>query len=205
MNREVLVPGAHGRAVAVKKGQFVSVIDVFGNQVADLLAFVAGTDQEFLSTAHTATTTSKMLWTTGDTLWSNHRRPLLKFVHDDCGRHDMHFSMCNPERYEFDYGVKGHRNCMQNFLDAYADAGLPLTRAQLPNPLNLNQNSRFDLAGNLTQTPNLSQPGSRITFEVLEDLLLAVSACPQDINPINGGKSTDVLIRVSDSLAEAGG
>lgn len=203
MRTDTLVPGAHGGAIAARKGQFVSVIDVHGNQVADLVAFVAGTDQEFLSTAHTATTTSKFLWTTGDTLWSNHRRPLLRFVHDDCGRHDMHFSMCNPERYEFDYGVKGHRNCMQNFLDAFAGAGLQLTRAQLPNPLNLNQNSQFDLAGVLTQAPNQSKPGSRITFEVLEDLLFAVSACPQDLNPINGGKSTDVLLRVTDTAEEA--
>ena len=205
MKSDTLLPGAHGRAVQVHKGQFFSVIDVHGSQVADLLAFRAGTDAEFLSTARSASSTSRFLWTTGDTLYSNKGLPLLRFAYDDCGRHDMHYSMCDPERYELDYGVPGHRNCMQNFLDAFGEAGLRLRREHLPNPLNLNQNSQFDLAGNLVQTPSLSKAGDRITFEVLEDLLVAVSACPQDLNPINGGVSTDLLLRVADSLEESAG
>ncbi len=203
--REIIVPGAHGKAVPVRKGEYVSVIDVEGGQVVDFLAFLQGTDQEFLSTTHSASSTGKILWTTGDRLYSNRRRPLLEIVYDDCGRHDMHYSMCDPERYEYDYGVTGHRNCMQNFLDAFAEAGLKLTRAQLPNPLNLNQNSQFDLGGALWQTPSLSKPGGRVTLLALEDLLVGVSACPQDLNPINGGRSTDILVRVTATTEEAAG
>lgn len=200
---DIVVPGAHGRVARARRGQFVSVIDLEGMQVADFLAFVGDGPAEFLSTTHSASSTGKILWSTGDTLFSNHRHPVLRFVHDDCGRHDMHYSMCDPERYEYDFGVTGHRSCMQNFLEAFAAAGLQLTRPQLPNPLNLNQNSRFDLDGRLWQEPSPSKPGSRVTFEVLEDLLVGVSACPQDLNPINGGKSTDVLLRISDTIEEA--
>jgi uncharacterized protein YcgI (DUF1989 family) len=200
---EVVVPGAHGKATRVREGQFVSIIDVYGSQVADLLAFVGDGPAEFLSTTHSASSTSKVLWTTGDTLYSNRRRPVLEFVYDDCGRHDMHYAMCDPERYEYDFGVTDHRSCMQNFLEAFAEAGLQLRREQLPNPLNLNQNSRFDLDGNLEQQPSLSKAGGRVTLRALADLLVGVSACPQDLNPINGGVSTDLLLRVTEKAEEA--
>jgi uncharacterized protein YcgI (DUF1989 family) len=45
-------------------------------------------------------------------------------------------------------------------------------------------------------TDPTSKPGDHITFDVLEDLVCAVSSCPQDIIPGNGLKVTDIAISI---------
>jgi uncharacterized protein len=45
-------------------------------------------------------------------------------------------------------------------------------------------------------TDPTNKPGDYITFEVLEDLVCAVSSCPQDIIPGNGLKVTDIAVTI---------
>ena len=40
--------------------------------------------------------------------------------------------------------------------------------------------------GVITREPPISQPGDYVMFDVKADLLMVISACPQDIQTVNG-------------------
>jgi uncharacterized protein YcgI (DUF1989 family) len=43
----------------------------------------------------------------------------------------------------------------------------------------------------------LSKPGDHLDLRILEDSILALSACPQDLTPCNGWKITDLLVEIA--------
>ena len=97
-------------------------------------------------------------------------------------------------RYLVDYGVKEHRSCKENLYEALAefDVHPPVT----PEVVNLFQNSGADEEGNLYTNEPLSGPGDHVVFKLLVDLLVAVSACPQDLNPCNAFNPTDLMLEI---------
>ena len=113
------------------------------------------------------------------------------------GVHDMMIAACDTRRYEIYYNVSGHRNCTDNALDALAP--WKIERRQLAQPINLFQNMGYEDNGGLEFRESLAKPGDRIVFQVLMDVIGCVSSCPMDLNPISGGKITDLGLLVSDS------
>lgn len=193
---EIIVPGGHGRSFVAGEGQYISVIDLEGQQVGDFLAFNARDMEEHLSTNHTMASRGKMVPSVGDILLTNYRNPILEVVADEVGRHDMLIAACDPWRYLYDYGVKDHRNCSDNFLDALSSYGLK--RHQLPQPVNLFQNMEYHPDGRLEFKESISRPGQKVVFRALMDIVGALSACPMDLNPVCGFKVTDLKVVISD-------
>jgi uncharacterized protein YcgI (DUF1989 family) len=50
-----------------------------------------------------------------------------------------------------------------------------------------------------TFAPATSQPGDRVVLRAEMDVMVAVSNCPQVLNPATGGRPTPIRVRVSDS------
>ena len=48
--------------------------------------------------------------------------------------------------------------------------------------------------GDLSWLPAPSRPGDAVTFEADMDCVIVVSACPMDLNPINGDRPTSLAI-----------
>jgi len=90
--------------------------------------------------------------------------------------------------------VIGHRNCLDNMHAGLALYGL--SPFDVPEPFNLFQNGPVTADCRMQVTDPTSKPGDHITFDVLEDLVCAVSSCPQDIIPGNGLKVTDIAISI---------
>jgi uncharacterized protein YcgI (DUF1989 family) len=66
-------------------------------------------------------------------------------------------------------------------------AELNFTPRHVPAPLNLFMNIPWDQAGDLHfAAPPQRMPGSYVVFRAEMDLIIAFSACPQDVLPING-------------------
>ena len=136
---EILIPGGHGSAFPVRQGQFLQLVDVEGEQVADMVAFAARDRREWLSTTHTRSATLRLSLQIGDQLESNWRRPMFRILRDDVGSHDVITSMCDDRRYTIDYGVEGHRSCRTNLTEAYAPWGI--CEWEIPDPFNIFQNA----------------------------------------------------------------
>jgi hypothetical protein len=187
------IPQGTARAVTLREGQTLRIVNVEGRQVADFIAYNAGDLREALSTMHTAVSIGRLFPTTGDRLRSNRRRPIAEIMRDDTGRHDMIIPMCDPWRYEYDFGVTGHRSCSDNYLEALAQ--WKIERHQLPHPINFFQNMS-DPEGRVEFGESLAKPGDVLELRALIDLVAAVSACPMDLNPISGFQTHDLAIEI---------
>lgn len=193
MAEKILVSAGTARATVLRAGQTLRIANVQGKQVADFLAFNAGDLTEALSTMHTIVSIGRLFPTIGDQLRTNRRRPMLEVTRDDTGRHDMIIAACDPWRYEYDFGVTGHRNCSDNFIEALRQWGIQ--RHQLPQPVNLFQNMSYP-DGQVKFGESLAKPGDAVELRALMDVVAAVSACPMDLNPISGFRVTDIALEV---------
>ncbi len=187
------IPATTGRAVTLRAGQTLRIISVEGKQVADFIAYNADDMTEALSTIHSLVSLGRLFPTAGDQLRSNRRRPMVEIVRDDTGRHDMLIAACDPWRYEYDFGVTGHRSCSDNFLEALRE--WRIERHQLPHPVNFFQNMRYP-DGRVEFGESLAKVGDVVELRALMNLVAAVSACPMDLNPISGYKTRDLAIEV---------
>ncbi|CAM3447639.1 hypothetical protein BS639_09635 [Rouxiella silvae] len=188
------VPAGHGKTFLVSKGQFITVIDSEGQQAADFVAVNADNLDEKLSPVHTRQHLRSIFFKPGDVLWSSENRPMLRVVADTNGVHDANVPACDRTRFSIDFGVEGHRNCVDNLLEGMKAHGV--TYFSLPEPFNLFQNGPVTADGRMEVTDPSSKAGDYIVFEALCSLICAVSSCPQDIIPGNGLQVTPIEIQV---------
>ncbi len=193
-SEEILVPAGYARAFEVRKGGRFTVTDVEGGQIGDLVAFNADDLSEKLSPSHTRLGLHSIKFKMGDALRTNLRRPMMEIVEDTVGTHDMLIPACDEQRYLVDYGVEDHRSCVANFEEVLIP--WDLTRAQIPDPLNIFENSAVGSGGELVHLPVVSKAGDHITFRALMNLVCAVSACPMDLNITGGERITDMLVTI---------
>jgi uncharacterized protein YcgI (DUF1989 family) len=79
-------------------------------------------------------------------------------------------------------------------------AELGLTPPEVPSPLNLFMNIPWSSDGTLGfEAPPRPVPGSHVCLRAEMDLVIAFSACPQDVLPINGkaGKPVEAHFTIS--------
>lgn len=194
MVEEIQVPARTAAVVAVKRGQILQVVDLEGQQVGDLMAYRSGDPSEYLSPAHTLSCLVKLMPETGDILFSNHRTPLFRITRDDVKTHDMVVPCCDPERYERDYDLPDHPSCLASLQKALADYGSDFA-APGESAWNVFMNNRHEDGRIVTYEPEHGA-GSAIDLEVLEDVVVALSACPQDLSPCNAYDPTAMAMRV---------
>ena len=187
------IPAGTGRAVTLRAGQTLRIVNVEGGQVADFIAYNAADMNEALSTIHTLVSIGRLFPTTGDALRTNRRRKMVEITRDDTGRHDMLIAACDPWRYEYDFGVTGHRSCSDNFLEALR--AWKLERHQLPQPVNFFQNMSYP-DGRVEFGESLARPGDVVEVRALMSVIAAVSACPMDLNPISGYRVSDLVLEI---------
>ena len=179
------IPARRGKAHRLRQGQTVRVINTTGQQVVDTWAFRAEDIAEFMSMEHSRVAIGHIIPGIGDTLVTNRRRPILTLTADTSGGiHDTLFAACDRWRYEL-LGAPGyHDNCTDNLAAALAELGL--TPPETPAPLNLFMNIPVIDGNRVEICPPVSTPGSYVSLYAEADCIVAFSACPQDIVPING-------------------
>lgn len=192
---EVLVPAGEGRAFGVPKGALLEIVDVEGQQVADFISIFENDPKEWLSATHTRSTTLRLNLNVGDRLQTNRRRDIWEIVSDDVGMHDLITSMCDSRRYKIDYEVENHRSCRSNYVEALAPWGYE--EWQIPDVINIFQNAPIRPDRTFGNEIPTSKPGDKLVMRALLDgIVAAISACPQDLNPCNGFHPSPILARV---------
>lgn len=181
----VTIPARQGKACLVNAGQLVKVINTHGQQVVDTWAFRRDELTEFMSMEHSRTAIGRTMPALGQSMVTNRRRPILTLAEDTSGGiHDTLLAACDRYRYELLGCVEYHDNCTDNLASALAELGLE--PPETPSPWNLFMNIPVGTDGALTIEPPVSTPGSYVVLRAEMDCVLAFSACPQDIVPING-------------------
>lgn len=179
------IPAREGRAVRLRVGERLRVVNPSGRQVCDFFAVAEGSPAEHLSMEHVHTALGGVFVAPGDTLVTNRRRAILRFLEDSSpGVHDTVVAACDHTRYQ-ELGCDAyHDNCADNYRMALAAIGL---RAHhVPAPLNLWMNVPLDARGRFSWTPPVAAPGDHVIFEASTDCIAVMSACPQDMTAVNG-------------------
>lgn len=187
--RQETVRARYGHLVRLLAGEIMEVINTHGTQVADTWAFNAATPTEFMSMAHTRSVNSRLWPQVGQSFVSIRRRPMLCLLEDTSpGDHDTLLCACNAAIYTELGCTDYHRSCEDNLHETLAAAGhdMPFT----PAPMNLFMNVGIAPDGSIIRRSPSSQPGDKIVFRAEMDLIVVLSACPQDITPINSEERT---------------
>lgn len=194
---EVLVPAKEGRGVYVTKGQLLDIIDVEGHQVGDIVAWFREDPTEYMSPTHTVSCNASISLKTGSQVFSNHRNPVFTVVDDEVERHDIIVPCCDHERYERDYGLTDHPHCLGNLIQA---------RDLLGEHYEIRGETAWNVFMHNRVTDDLSvitdraahDAGATITLQAHQDLVVLLSACPQDLTPCNDFNPTSMMLRVRD-------
>jgi uncharacterized protein len=175
-----------GVALRLGVGDELLVLNTHGQQVVDTWALAAEDVSRFVSAPHTWMRTGRLTVRVGDDLLDTSRSPLLTLVEDSgTGHHDLLIPSCDISRYR-ELGVDGyHDNCRDNYFEALTAADIqPLPF--VPQPLNLFMRVPIAADGSIDIQPPLASAGDRVRLRALEDVVVVLSACPQDIAATNG-------------------
>jgi uncharacterized protein YcgI (DUF1989 family) len=189
-----IVAGGTGWSGTAPAGSRLRITDLQGQQVGDLVLFRTGDPTDRFSAANTRKMAGSLFITTGATLWSTHFVRLAVLEEDTVGRHDLMASACSPYDYPIRFGVTGHRSCLANLVEALASSGIE--EAMIPDPMNVFMGMDVAPSGELTILESPSRAGDHLDIRLLEDCIVALSACPQDLNPTNGGEVSDLGIEI---------
>ncbi|MDP3661957.1 MAG: urea carboxylase-associated family protein [Nitrosomonas sp.] len=165
------------KAFELKKGQFLTVVDTEGQQVADLVAYNKIDIREYISSGRSIDYASKLFLTTGDLLYSNRSNPMLEIINDDVGRHDFTLTPCSKDTFRIIYGDKNPLpGCQGNLEEVLEPFGI--IPDQIPIAFNIFMNVSVDASsGEIAVLPPLSRAGDKITFVAKMDLLIGLTAC----------------------------
>lgn len=193
--KEILIKEGTGIAFKVNKGEIIKVMDVEGQQVADLFAVNFKNHLEFFSASVTLDCKESIKITTGDFLVSNLYKPMLKIINDTVGTHDILLPCCRKETYDFFYkNGLGHRNCFDNINNGLSSFGVnPLNEIR---PFNIFMNTSVNKFGDLIIGHPVSKAGDYLILQAEMELVVCVSACPLTEGNCNAGKSKPLKIMI---------
>ena len=189
IGRVYKIPAREGRAVVLRTNQLLTIVNIHGSQVCDFWAFNLHDDDEYLSMPHVHSSISHVTPSAGDSLVSCKRNSLLIFTTDTSpGVHDTLIAACDVQRYQ-KLGVKGyHDNCTDNLRMAMIAIGRHVRH--IPSPLNIWMNTPVGVNGAISWLPPVSHAGDEVAFRAEVDVIVVMSACPQDLVPVNGSDNT---------------
>lgn len=194
---EVLVPAQEGRGVYVNKGQLLDIVDVEGHQVGDLVAWFRNDPSEYFSPTHTVSCNASIDLKTGSQVFSNHRNPVFTIVSDDVEKHDIIVPCCDHERFARDYGLPDHPHCLGNLIQARDLLG-ETRQVDGETAWNVFMHNRVTEDLSVVTDRAAHGAGATITLRAHEDLVVLLSACPQDLTPCNDFNPTSMMLRVGD-------
>lgn len=188
------IAARRGAAFEVREGERIQIVDQDGKQTAVLVAFKKDDHSEWVSTTHTTEGLGSIMLRLNGHIISNRRNWMLRLEEDTVGRHDMLAPACDGRRFLDYYGLIDHPNCKDNLTTALAEFGIPYDA--LPDPINLFMNVGILGDGALEVRTPLSEAGDFVVLRALTDLVIGISACPNDRNAQNDHTPSELQVRI---------
>jgi len=185
--REVLPPGGQiGFEVAA--GQRVKIIDVEGQQVSDFISFSRANPRERLAMYPSRAVARSWRLTRGHGLYSNRSNLMWTIEEDTVGENYCGGGFCNPYVNQARYGAGDAPTCLANFVAALAPFGLGEDDIEFDCCLNVFMTVTYEPGGAWEIKEPKSRAGDWIQFAAEMDQVVAISNCPQLLNPVNAGR-----------------
>jgi urea carboxylase-associated protein 1 len=192
--RDEIVPAKGVTAFEMHRGQTVRIEDVEGQQAIDLICYNLGNLAEKFWAAHTAKINGTIYITTGHVLYSDQAGPMMTVIEDTVGVNDI---ICGSCSYALDlvrYGEgKASKGCMDLFEESIRPWGLE--RKDIPMCFNIFLDYPVGSEGEVAINKDpVSKPGDHVDLRAEMDLLVSITACPQENNPCNGFNPTPIRV-----------
>src|SRR5688572_5268967 len=97
MNRLNIIPPRSGVAFILRKGQYLRVEDLQGEQVSDFVCYNLHDTSEYLSSGRTIDYADTIFLTKGDSFYSNRSNIMFWMKEDTVGRHDFLLTPCSED------------------------------------------------------------------------------------------------------------
>ena len=196
---EYLIKDSTATSYEIKKGDYIQIIDLYGRQCSDFMAF----DNKALQNGKEYsidTTVSRAIHAGSYPMPGLHSKyfdknfdTLIEVVQDTIGRHDTFGTACTQKLYE-DLGYFGHANCSDNFNYALDKFGVEKRGGWAA--INLFFNTSIDANNVIFSDIPWSRAGDYVLFQAQKDLVCVSSSCPDDIDSANDWNPTDIYVRV---------
>lgn len=182
-----------GVAFTLKKGDKLRVIDPQGMQVSDMVLFNQQDTREKISSGKTLDFEESILISTGNYLWSNRSRKMMKILEDTNGRNDFLLAPCSPETFQIMYNnPEYHPSCFENLYTNLKPYNI--LPDDIPTAFNIFMNVQFNDKGKISVLPPSSKPNDYLLFEAQMDLIVALTACSAEDS--NGGSFKPIKYEV---------
>lgn len=189
----VVQPGG-GYAVELDVGEVLTIRDVAGMQIGDMVLFARHDPTERFSQAATRLRNGTVLGDRVTSLYATTGRLLATVVADDVAANDMISPACHQERYAKDFRAPDHPSCKSSILVALEPYGIGADL--FPDPFNVFMRTVVvdGWLPVIEESPSLAGSSFKLVAEV--PLVFATSSCPQDYFAANGYEITELEIQV---------
>ena len=197
---DLRIDAATASVFTVSEGEYFQVLDVRGRQCGDVVLFDrANLDAGSVVGMSDAATRSIMGHTVPTPglhakIFDQRYRPMVELVQDTVGIHDTFLTPCTSYYYD-NVGYPGHTNCTDNFNAVLAPYGIS---KDAYSAINLFTNVDVGEGNVFLPDCSWSRAGDYVLFRATRDLVVGTSACPSDIDPVNGWNPTDIHVRIYD-------
>jgi uncharacterized protein YcgI (DUF1989 family) len=179
----------------LRKDQLLTVIDVEGEQVADLVAFNAEDTREAISSGRSIDYANTIYLTAGHVLYSNRSHKMLTITRDDVGRHDFLLTPCSRETFRIIYKTNNyHPSCFENLATHLKKFGI--APDSIPTGFNIFMNVLINPDGSLDIKPPRSCAGDAISLRAEMDLIIGLTSCSAELT--NNGTFKPIGFVISD-------
>lgn len=197
-----VIPPRSGAAFRLERGEILTVVDIEGVQVADLLAYNADDVREVISSGRTIDYAETIRLTAGHMLYSNRSRPMLAIVEDSVGVHDFLLTPCSEATFRHFYPEQPvHRGCFGNLAEALAPYGVEPD--MIPVAFNVFMNVPVGSDGRVGVEPPLSKAGDYLRLRAEMPLVIGLTACSAFAS--NGGSFKPIGYSIDRCNSQAGG
>ena len=182
MSPLTIIPPRTGVAFVLKKGQQLSVVDIEGEQVSDLVCYNLHDKAEYLSSGRTIDYAETIFLTKGHSLYSNRSNIMFRIVEDTVGRHDFLLTPCSADTFRIIYGHQHpHQGCLGNLAQALEHYGI--TADAIPVSFNIFMHVAIDdTTGKVSVLPPKSKAGDYIVIQAEMDLIVGLTACSAEMS-----------------------
>ncbi len=191
-----IIPAKDGIALEVEAGDFVRIIDVQGQQVADLVAFRKENLDEHISATQTNKLNARLNLKAGDALYSTdcNRMFVITKVSNPRVHYNFIFSPCGDADNALRFpAIPPGETCLgilKRVLKKYS-----LDWRDMLEPFSIGLNLSINDDGSLATLAPLSRAGDFIEIQAMMPCVIGISACPQDRNLCNGGATKPVRVQ----------
>jgi urea carboxylase-associated protein 1 len=183
----------------LRRGCYLRIVDLEGNQAADTLFFDAGDVADRYSAVDTIREQGNVYLGFGTKLKSTAGNVLAEIVADTVGRHDTLGGACAAESNSVRYDLEKRtmHSCRDSWLLALAQHdALGIGKRDLSHNINFFMNVPVTPEGGLTFADGMSGPGQYVELRAARDVIVLISNCPQLNNPCNAYNPTPLEVLI---------